>query len=174
MSIYATLWSLKFPRDGDDYIGCEWVEVWAQGVPEHIGRPTAGTAYERGDPYASFLPVVGWEEPSESEARFRAVVFVTPDTPKGTDGHQGQEYADPLLVLSGAEYRSIPFGVLHDRLCDALRSGRPKVTGQLFVHGKSLVLLDDGSSRDVEAGLPEPRSPSKGTDKPTRPWWRFW
>ena len=33
MSIYATLWQLKFPRDGDDYPGCEWITVTAQGVP---------------------------------------------------------------------------------------------------------------------------------------------
>ena len=25
MSIYATLWWLKFPRYGDEYIGCEWI-----------------------------------------------------------------------------------------------------------------------------------------------------
>jgi hypothetical protein len=33
MSIYATLWSLKFPNFGQDYFGCEWVAVIAQGVP---------------------------------------------------------------------------------------------------------------------------------------------
>jgi hypothetical protein len=27
MSIYATLWSLQFPRYGDDYVGCEWISV---------------------------------------------------------------------------------------------------------------------------------------------------
>jgi hypothetical protein len=27
MSIYATLWRLKFPRYGDDHTGCDWVEV---------------------------------------------------------------------------------------------------------------------------------------------------
>lgn len=36
MSIYATLWQLKFPKDGDDYFGCEWMTVTAQGVPPHI------------------------------------------------------------------------------------------------------------------------------------------
>ena len=33
MSIYATLWHLRFPRHGDAYVGCEWVDVLAQGVP---------------------------------------------------------------------------------------------------------------------------------------------
>jgi hypothetical protein len=27
MSIYATLWSLKFPRYGDDYVACEWIKI---------------------------------------------------------------------------------------------------------------------------------------------------
>jgi len=42
MSIYATLWQLQFPRHGDAYVGCEWVDVLAQGVPAHIGAPTPG------------------------------------------------------------------------------------------------------------------------------------
>ena len=32
MSIYATLWHLHFPRHGDAYAGCEWIDVLAQGV----------------------------------------------------------------------------------------------------------------------------------------------
>ena len=56
MSIYATLWWLKFPRYGDEYIGCEWIRVSTQGVPAHIGTPTRGFSYEDGDPYADFLP----------------------------------------------------------------------------------------------------------------------
>ena len=44
MSIYATLWALKFPEEGDDYVGCAWIEVRAQGVPAHIGSPTPGCA----------------------------------------------------------------------------------------------------------------------------------
>ena len=56
MSIYATLWHLQFPRHGDADVGCEWVEVLAQGVPVHIGTPTPGHGYESGDPYESFLP----------------------------------------------------------------------------------------------------------------------
>ena len=56
MSIYATLWWLKFPRCGDDYVGCEWIRVTAQGVPAHVGTLTLGFGYEDGDPYAEFLP----------------------------------------------------------------------------------------------------------------------
>src|SRR5262245_30024193 len=85
MSIYATLWQLKFPRDGDDYLGCEWITVIAQGVPPHIGSPTPGCGYEDGYPYAAFLPPpVHTNTDGESEY-MRAVVFVTENTPKGTE-----------------------------------------------------------------------------------------
>src|SRR6266849_6743805 len=56
MSIYATLWQLKFPRYGVDHTDCEWIDVTAQGVPAHIGSPTPGCGYETGDPYSDFLP----------------------------------------------------------------------------------------------------------------------
>jgi hypothetical protein len=35
MSIYATLWQLKFPRYGDNH--SEWITVLAQRVPAHAG-----------------------------------------------------------------------------------------------------------------------------------------
>jgi hypothetical protein len=56
VSVYATLWHLQFPRTGDFHAGCEWVDVFAQGVPAHIGTPTPGYGYESGDPYSAFLP----------------------------------------------------------------------------------------------------------------------
>ena len=108
MSIYATLWRLKFPRDGDDYLGCEWITVIAQGVPPHIGSPTPGCGYEDGDPYATFLPPpVHTDEDGES-AYMRAVVFVTEGTPKGTT-RSPQEYQHPLLVLTGEVYAHMTF-----------------------------------------------------------------
>jgi hypothetical protein len=39
MSIYATLWALKFPKEGDEHSGCEWIEVRAQAVSAHVGSP---------------------------------------------------------------------------------------------------------------------------------------
>jgi hypothetical protein len=48
MSIYATLWKLKFPKDGDDFIGCDWIEVTAQGVPPHIESRFASDVSWRG------------------------------------------------------------------------------------------------------------------------------
>jgi hypothetical protein len=120
MSIYATLWWLKFPRYGDEYIGCEWIRVSAQGVPPHIGIQKQGSDYEGGDPYAQFLPPAVTVN-AEGESEFmRAVVVVTEETPKGT-ARSPQEYVNPLVVLSGREYASISFVELHTRICDALR-----------------------------------------------------
>ncbi len=108
MSIYATLWRLKFPRYGNDHTGCEWVEVLAQGVPAHVGTPTPGFGYEAGDPYAAFLPPPVEVDAEDDGRALRAVVIVTEGTPKGTH-RSGQEYIDPLLVLSGDEYGAISF-----------------------------------------------------------------
>ncbi len=127
MSIYATLWSLKFPKFDDYHTGCDWIEVTAQGVPPHIGSPTPGLGYEDGDPYAEFLPpVVLTGEDGEAEY-MRAVVIVSENTKKGTSRNP-QEYADPLVTLSGEQYANMPFSGLHDRICDALRGDRPAVT----------------------------------------------
>ena len=119
MSIYATLWTLKFPRQRIAPSDCDWIRVSAQGVPAHIGIPTPGLGYEDGDPYGAFLPPP-LETNAEGEHEFmRAVVFVTEETSKGTD-RSPQEYADPLLVLTGEDYATLSFGELHQRLCDAL------------------------------------------------------
>ena len=108
MSIYATLWKLKFPKEGDEHSDCEWIEVTAQAVPPHVGSPTPGNGYENGDPYAAFLPRA-LETDADGLAKFnRAVVFVTEYTIKGTE-RSGQEYACPLLVLTGDEYSRITF-----------------------------------------------------------------
>ena len=87
MSIYATLWRLKFPRYGygDVHTGCEWVEVTAQGVPPHIDSSTPGLGYEDGDPYTDFLlPAVITDEDGDAEF-MRAVVVIKEETVKRTD-----------------------------------------------------------------------------------------
>ena len=144
MSIYATLWSLRFPRYGDYYVGCEWIRVTAQGVPAHIGTPTRGFGYEEGDPYAEFLPPAV-EVNADGDGEFmRAVVIVTEETQKGT-ARSPQEYVNPLLVLSGRDYASISFIELHTRICDALRGTGPRVVAESFTAdgGIQLVLSDD-------------------------------
>lgn len=155
MSIYATLWRLQFPRYGDDHTDCEWVEVIAQGVPAHIGNPSPGLGYESGDPYASFLPPA-LTVSSEEDSVLRAVVFVIKGTPKGTE-RSAQEYVDSLLVVSGEEYARLPFGQLHERICAALRRGRPRLIAETWSpEGRVQLLFEDGSSRMVE---PKPETP---------------
>lgn len=149
MSIYATLWRLKFPRYGDDYIGCEWIRVSAQGVPAHIGTPTPGFGYEDGDPYAEFLPPAIEVNTNDDSDFMRAVVFVTEETQKGTD-RSPQEYVKPLLVLTGREYASISFLELHTRICDALRGAGPRVVTQsLTAEGEMQLILSDGRILDT-------------------------
>ncbi|MCS3950902.1 hypothetical protein [Salinibacter ruber] len=121
MSIYATLWTLKFPHQGRAHLDCDWVRVRAQGVPSHIGSPTPGLGYEDGDPYGAFLPPP-LETNKHGEHEFmRAVVFVTEQTSKGTE-RSPQEYVDPLLVLTGEAYARLTFEELHRHLCDTLRN----------------------------------------------------
>ena len=151
MSIYATLWRLKFPRYGDDYTGCEWVEVIAQGVPAHIGASRSHRPNER-DPYAGFLPPAVAVPTDDDGQTMRAVVFVTEATPKGTD-RSPQEYVRPLLVLSGAKYATVPFGQLHDMLGSALRGHRPRLLAESWgPDGHGRLLFDDGSEQDIEGG----------------------
>lgn len=150
MSIYATLWRLQFPSHGDDHTGCEWIEVMAQGVPGHIGGPTPGFGNEGEDPYASFLPPAITAPPDDNGRTMRAVVFVTSATRKGTD-RSAQEYVNPLLVLSGREYATIPFRDLHDRLCNALRGNRPRLVAESWApDGRACLLFEDGSLQDIE------------------------
>jgi hypothetical protein len=149
MSIYATLWRLKFPKVGDDYFGCDWIEVIAQGVPAHIGSPTPGCGYEDGDPYAEFLPPALWTDENGEHEYMRAVVFVRAGTAKGTK-RSAQEYTSPLLVLTGEKYASMTFEALHERICDALRGGRPRLVAQ--------VLTPDGRVELIH----EDEAPSKG------------
>jgi hypothetical protein len=143
MSIYATLWSLKFPKEGDAYPGCDWVEIKAQGVPPHIGSPTPGMGYEDGDPYSGFLPPAVTTDKRGDAPFMRAVVLIKEHTPKGTE-RSTQEYAAPLLVLTGQEYASMTFEELYARLCNVLRGKEaPVVIRILRPDGTSRVIRED-------------------------------
>jgi len=149
MSIYATLWRLKFPRYGDDHTGCEWIVVIAQGVPTHIGASAPSQPGEEEDPYATFLPPAGVISTDDDGPTMRAVVFVTEGTPKGT-ARSPQEYPDPLLVLSGHEYAAITFSQLHEMICDALRGDHPPLIAESWgPDGVGRLLFEDGSTRDI-------------------------
>lgn len=154
MSIYATLWHLQFPRDGDAHLGCEWVGVFAQGVPAFIGTPTAGYGYESGDPFGTFLPPALRIGEGVAEDDLRAVVFVESESKKGTT-RSGQEYDAPLLTLTGSEYAATPFQVLYERLCDVLRGNRPRLVLQVLgSDSTSLRVFDDGSTTSERATSP--------------------
>jgi len=163
MSIYATLWHLQFPRHGDSHLGCEWVDIFAQGVPAHIGTPTPGYGYESGDPFASFLPPALRIEGAVTEDHMRAVVFVDGISTKGTV-RSGQEYESPLLILTGAEYAAMPFQELHDRLCTALRGTRPRLVLQVFGSDVTTTLVfDDGSTRTAALDSSSTTMPSSSS-----------
>ena len=142
MSIYATLWTLKFPKEGDDHFGCEWIRVSAQAVPAHVGSPTPGCGYEAGDPYAAFLPPAVATDADGDAPFHRAVAIVTEYSIKGTE-RSGQEYPSPLLLLTGEEYARLTFEELHRRIRDALRANRAPVVAE--------VLLPDGTHRIIRA-----------------------
>jgi hypothetical protein len=140
MSIYATLWTLHFPAEGDEYSGCEWETVMGQGVLGHIGTPTEGHGYESGDPYSSFLPPAIPMPDDENDLGLRAMVIVRARTEK-----IGQEYIGPLVVLSGDEYLAMPFDKLHTRICDALRGIRPRVVAQ-YIHDGEIEVIREGDA----------------------------
>ena len=132
---------LKFPRNGDAHTGCDWAEVIGQGVPGHIGTPSLGYGYESGDPYARFLPPAIPMPEEDPGAALRAMVIVREGTEK-----VGQEYIRPLLVLSGKEYAATPFPELYERICSALRGGRPRSVAEFHgPDGSVRLMFEDGS-----------------------------
>jgi len=149
MSIYAALWTLKSPLYGDDYPGCDWVVVIAQGVPARVGVPSPDAAAEHADPYASFLPSADGGGVNEAEP-LRAVVFVTEGTLKGT-ARSAQEYVAPLLVMSGREYATLVFPELHAKVCDALRGHRPRLVAESWGPDRRVrMFFEDASVRDAD------------------------
>ncbi len=68
------------------------------------------------------------------------MVFVTEYSVKGTE-RSGQEYASPLLMLTGEEYARMTFEELHRRICDALRGNRSPVVAE--------ILLPDGTHQII-------------------------
>jgi hypothetical protein len=132
MSSYATLWKLIFPRDGDDYLGCEWITVIAQGVPPHIGSHTPEYGYEDGE-----------------YKYMQAVVFVIEDTPTGSD--RSPQESQPLLVLTGEEYANMRFETLYAHICNALRGNKPRVVAQYLAPGGRIrILFEDGTAKEID------------------------
>lgn len=112
MSIYATLWEIKLPKAHP--FDTEWVEVYAQAVPAHIGHPSV---YPEGDPYGDFLPPVVECDPETGYGPYHRAVLIL------VDGHGEkvvQRYTAPILTLTGEEYAKAPFQELLDRIRDAM------------------------------------------------------
>ena len=150
MSIYATLWTLKFPQEGDSHRDCEWIEVIAQAVPAHVGSPTPGCGYEDGDPFAAFLPPAVATDAEGNAPFHRAVAIVTEHSIKGTE-RSGQEYVSPLLLLTGEEYAHMTFDHLYTRICNALRGDKPRVVAQYLAPGGRIqILFEDGTAKDID------------------------
>ena len=144
MSIYATLWELKFPLYGQSHTDCEWETIVAQGVPEHIGE--GGNA-----DYLAFLP----QREGSIEDGLRAVVFIRKLEEKGTE-RSAQEYLNPLLMISGKDYSSASFANLHERLTKALLGNRPRVVAEIREPtGNIRVVYEDGNSKIVRSGTRE-------------------
>lgn len=78
----------------------------------------------------------------------RAMVIVTENTPKGTE-RSPQEYANPLLVLTGEAYAQMTFDALYECICRTLRDGKPRLIAQHFTpEGQVKLLYGDGTSLD--------------------------
>ena len=136
MSIYATLWEIKLPRRHP--FDEEWVMVFAQAVPPHIGHPSH---YPEVDPYADFLPPVvqGYTPGREDTKVNRAVVIVQ----EGRDRKEGQRYVDPLIVMTGEEYVRMPFQQLLERIQKAMGWDETVFGMALLPDGRKKVLRTD-------------------------------
>ena len=160
MSIYATLWTLKFPIEGDEHLGCEWIEVRAQAVPAHVGSPTPGCGYKHGDPYAAFLPPAVVTDTDGNAPHHRAVLIVTEYSIKGTE-RSGQEYASPLLLLTGEEYARMTFQELHERICNALRGNRSPVVMELLLPDGTHTVIRQRKSPRKSGAAPAEADPAQ-------------
>ena len=159
MSIYATLWTLKFPKEGDEHMRCEWIEVSAQAVPAHVGSPAPGCGYENGDPYAALLPPAVATDADGDAPFHRAVIIVTEYSIKGTE-RSGQEYVSPLLRLTGEEYARMTFQALHERICDALRGNRPPVLMEVLLPDGTRRIIRQTKSPDASGATPADADPA--------------
>jgi hypothetical protein len=105
MSIYATLYDFAVRRFGEN----NYHLLRVQGVPAHIQHTGPGW---------DWLPppiADGSDTESDGPARLRAVVIVEEGTSKGTT-RCGQEYVDPLLVLSGDDWERASFADVMSRV----------------------------------------------------------
>nr|WP_143838022.1 hypothetical protein [Nitrospira cf. moscoviensis SBR1015] len=73
---------------------------------------------------------------------------ITEKTENGTVRHP-QEYLHPLLTFDGKQYASMTFDELHNGICDALRSDRPRLALETIgPDGQHTFHFEDGTSRN--------------------------
>lgn len=159
MSIYATMFHIQVEdHDHGGAFSDAWIEVWGQGVQDHINEQNGygGPGWDEWLP--SFVHEDGctqreyvyYDKPAEDagvdwirqhaetddpQARrgveyscdcdLRAVFICDDLTKKGTE-RNGQEYVNPVLVLTGAEYHALSFGDLLERIESAVAERRDK------------------------------------------------
>jgi len=133
MGIYSTLWEIMVPRR--HWFDSEFVKVFAQAVPPHIGHPSH---YPEGDPYADFLPpVVQDYDPESGEERVQRAVVILQE---GRDKKEVQRYIDPLIVMSGEEYLRVGFQELLDRIHKAIGWDEPVIAMAILPTGQTKVI----------------------------------
>jgi len=110
LSIYSTIGCIGLTTDADDWP----VRIWIQGVPGHIVDDVSWLPPPFPDPHQAEL-YGAWRV----YGAWRAVVFVHERAEKGT-ARSGQEYAETLLVLTGKEWDTMPFGQVLGLLWEAL------------------------------------------------------
>ena len=137
MSIYATLWEIQI-RKGHRFDD-DWVEVYAQAVPPHIGHPSE---YPDGDPYADFLPPVveNYGSGPDKPKCYRAVVILQ----AGRDKKNGQRYIDPLFVMTGEDYLKTPFHELLGRIEQAVGWDQDVVACWYTASGEKKIIRSPG------------------------------
>jgi len=137
MSIYATLWEIKI-RKGHRFDD-DWVEVYAQAVPAHIGHQSH---YPKGDPYSEFLPpiIAEYDPETDTPKVYRAVVILQ----EGRDRKEVQRYVDPLIVMTGKEYLQTPFHELMERIEKAVGWDQDVVARAYGPDGKSKIIRVPG------------------------------
>jgi len=113
MSIYGTEHYIGINDDG---FKDEFHHVAVQLVSSHIRHE--GPGWEWLPPNRTDITEKQAEE--EGYLHPRAVFFIADWTEKGT-ARNGQEYVNPLLMLTGEEYEKIPFRELIGRLEDAIQ-----------------------------------------------------
>jgi hypothetical protein len=157
VSIYATLFNIQV-KDEDHGGSWEdaWIEVWGQGVPNHINEENGygGPAWDEWLPafvhkpdckrseYVYFIKPdpehAMFSQPCECddpEARRRTqitcdcgmrAVFICDDLTKKATERNGQEYVNPVLVLTGAEYDALSFPDLLERIESSVAERRDR------------------------------------------------